>query len=199
MILAGRHASGFADPVSDSQASFRTLMNSFAHPALARPYRPLAPAWGAMQPGVVTALLSLVDHDTPVWFDELLASDRDVHAQVAFHCGATIVQDPAQAAFAFISDASRIGSLERFARGEPDFPDRSTTVIVQTRRLSTEPYRFHGPGMREPRGFGAEGLSADFAAQWRMNRESFPLGVDLVFITATEVAALPRSLRMLEA
>jgi alpha-D-ribose 1-methylphosphonate 5-triphosphate synthase subunit PhnH len=57
---------------------------------------------------------------------------------------------------------------------------------------------FCGPGVLEPRGFGADGLIADFGAQWRRNRRSFPLGVDFIFVTDAKIAALPRSLRLLE-
>ena len=199
MSLAGGLSTlGFIEKVSDSQASFRTLMDAFSHPALARDYAVLTPAWGSMPASSVTLLLTLADQDTAIWLDQPYADDGELRAQIAFYCGAPIVAEPERAAFAFISDAARIGDFARFASGEPDFPDRSTTLVVQTGELQTGPHLFVGPGIRDPRGFGVERLSADFASQWRRNRRSFPLGLDLIFITEAKVVALPRSLRLLE-
>lgn len=199
MSLAGSALTlGFNDKVSQSQASFRALMDALSHPALAREFSALTSAWGAMPASSVTLLLTLADQDTAIWLDQPYADDRELRAHIAFYCGAPIVAEPERAAFAFISEAARIGHFARFASGEPDFPDRSATLVVQTGELQTGPHLFAGPGIREPRGFGAGGLSADFASQWRRNRRSFPLGVDLIFVTEAKVVALPRSLRLLE-
>lgn len=189
---------GFTDIVSESQESFRTVMDAFSYPALARDFPARSSAWGAMPATTVTLLLTLVDQDTAIWLDHPYAEDDELRACIAFYCGAPIVAEPARAAFAFISDAARIGDFTRFAQGDPDFPDRSTTVVVQTGELQSGPHMFCGPGVLEPRGFGAIGLIEDFAAQWRRNRRSFPLGVDLILVTAAKIAALPRSLRLLE-
>ncbi len=197
-LPSGASTQGFIDKVSESQLSFRILMDAFSHPALARDFVARASAWGAMQPSSVTLLLTLADQDTAIWLDEPYADDEGMRSLIAFYCGAPIVAEPERAVFAFISDVARIGDFTRFAPGEPDFPDRSTTLIVQTVALQTGPHLFAGPGILETRSFGAEGLSKDFASQWRRNRRSFPLGVDLIFVTDAEVVALPRSLRLLE-
>jgi alpha-D-ribose 1-methylphosphonate 5-triphosphate synthase subunit PhnH len=189
---------GFTDMVSESQASFRTVMDAFSYPALAQDFSARASAWGAMPATMVTLLLTLVDQDTAIWLDKPYSEDDELRACIAFYCGAPIFAEPARAAFAFISDAARIGDFAQFAQGDPDFPDRSTTLVVQTGGLESGPHMFSGPGVREPRAFGADGLVADFSAQWRMNRRSFPLGVDLIFVTDAKIVALPRSLRLLE-
>ncbi len=196
--LQGASTFAFKDMVSDSQASFRTLMGAFSYPALARDFPARASAWGAMPASIVTLLLTLADQDTPIWLDQPYADDGEVRACVAFHCGAPIVAEPGRAAFAFISDAARIGDFARFSPGDPDFPDRSTILVVQTDGLQSGPHQFSGPGVRQKHGFGADRLIADFGAQWRRNRRSFPLGVDLIFVTETKVVALPRSLSLLE-
>ena len=189
---------GFTDKVTDSQASFRALMDAFSHPAVSRDFPTHTSSWGAMPASNVTLLLTLVDQDTAIWLDQPYADDDELRALIAFYCGAPIVTEPERAAFAFLADAERIGEFGRFSQGDSDFPDRSATLVVQTRALLRGPHFFAGPGVPEPQGFGAEGLSVDFAAQWRRNRDSFPLGLDFVFVTKTEVVALPRSLRLLE-
>ncbi len=83
--------------------------------------------------------------------------------------------------------------------GDPDFPDRSTTLIVQTSKLMDGPYAFVGPGIPVMRSFGFAGAPDDFEHRWRMNRRTFPLGLDLIFVTQSQIASLPRSLRILEA
>lgn len=191
-------SAGFKDTVHDSQACFRLLMDAFSYPALAHDFPARACAWGAMPASIVTLLLTLADQDTPVWFDQPYADDDEVRACVAFHCGAPVVAQTDRAAFAFISDPARIGDFSRFMSGDPDFPDRSTTVVVQAGGINTGSLMFTGPGIREPQGFGADGLLSDFVAQWRRNRRSFPLGLDLIFVNETKVVALPRSLRLQE-
>ena len=193
------YASGFRDQGFESHASFRSLMDAFAHPALARPLVPRAPAWGSMSAEVVTLLLTLCDQDTPIWLDDPFACDENLRANIAFHCASPIVSDAGAASFAFVAEADRIGDLARFAQGEPDFPDRSTTVIVQAQGLQPGPSLFEGPGIRSMRGFGFANAEIDFAAAWRSNRRSFPMGVDLVVVSEGKVAALPRSLRIVEA
>lgn len=196
--LSAASTFGFTDIVSESQASFRTVMDAFSYPALARDFSARSSAWGAMPATAVTLLLTLVDQDTAIWLDHPYAEDDELRACIAFYCGAPIVAEPARAAFAFISDAARIGDFARFAQGDADFPDRSTTLVVQTEDLHCGPHIFSGPGVREPRGFGADRLIADFGVQWQKNRRSFPLGVDLIFVTDAKIVALPRSLRLLE-
>jgi alpha-D-ribose 1-methylphosphonate 5-triphosphate synthase subunit PhnH len=192
-------ASGFRDRGFDAHASFRSLMDAFAHPALAHPLIARAPRWGSMSAEVVTLLLTLCDHDTPIWLDDPFACDDRLRADAAFHCASPIVSDTAAASFAFIAQPDRIGDISRFAQGEPDYPDRSTTVIVQAKGLQTGPYLFEGPGIRSTRGFGFATAQHDFMATWRSNRRSLPMGVDFVVVSDGAIAALPRSLRMVEA
>ena len=88
---------GFADPVAGAQACFRAVLDAMARPGRVReagadltPPAPLAPATAAV-------LLTLVDHDTPVWLDQAAAAAR---AWIAFHCGAPIVAAIAACSFA---------------------------------------------------------------------------------------------------
>ena len=55
-----------------------------------------------------------------------------------------------------------------------------------------------GPGIKTSHAFAAEPLPDDFAQRLRDNRELFPRGVDLVFVASEQIAALPRSLRVVE-
>lgn len=177
---------GFADPVADAQATFRGVLDAMAHPG--RPCdvarvdapAPLCPAFAAV-------VLTLVDHETPVWLDPDAAP---VQGWIGFHTGAVSCV-PAQAAFAL---ALRLPDLATLCAGSDEEPETSATVILQVAGFgSGRRYRLAGPGLRQPTPFHVEGLPADFAAIWLRNHALFPRGVDLILCSGTSVAALPRS------
>ena len=88
--------------------------------------------------------------------------------------------------------------LKVFAQGTPDYPDRSTTLLVQVDRLDGFGHTFEGPGINGRITFSAEPALPDFTRQLGENRAAFPCGVDLIFVTATTIAALPRSVRLVK-
>lgn len=195
----GIGAPGFADPVKGSQRAFRDLMNAMAHPALAHAFSPKAHACGPLAREAAAIMLALVDQETPLWLDDTLAQSAPVRAFIAFHCGAPVVSDPKRAAFAFLSASTGLCPLDRFAQGEPDYPDRSTTVVAQTAAFSPTGYSFAGPGIPGARQFAFAPAPSDFARDWLRNASAFPLGVDLFLSAPGVVAAMPRSLRIVKA
>lgn len=190
---------GFREPVRESQAVFHQAMNAMARPGQILAFKP-----GLMSPSPLSApaaalLLTLCDYETPVWLDPPLSDTAGVREFLRFHTGARIVAAPADAAFAVISDASRMPAIADFAQGTPEYPDRSTTLIISVRKLSPDGWRLEGPGIRDHIRFSAAPLPEDFAGQLRANRALFPRGVDIFVATPTEIAALPRSVALTEA
>ncbi len=189
-------ALGFADPVRQSQSTFKAIMW-----ALARPGRPMALPTTLTPPAPLSAelaaiALALLDYETPFWLDAPLSASADVADFLRFHTGAPLVGDPADARFAFIADPAQLPALERFAPGEPDYPDRSTTVVMGMVSFSAAPFTLHGPGIKDCVGFGAAPLPADFAQRLTANRALFPLGLDFILTAPGAVAGLPRSTRI---
>ena len=86
-----------------------------------------------------------------------------------------------------------MSALSAFAQGTPDYPDRSTTLILQVETLTTAGWKLEGAGILGTTRFSAAPLPADFAVQMRANHAAFPCGVDLLFATRASLAALPRS------
>lgn len=84
-----------------------------------------------MMRGTAAIALTLFDHDTPLWLDARMHETSDVVKWLKFHTGAPVVQDSSIASFALISDGGALPSLERFALGTSEYPDRSTTLILQ--------------------------------------------------------------------
>ena len=188
----------FRDAVRESQAVFRLAMRTLASPGqivlLDTPLAPPAPLFAP----AAALLLTLCDYETPVWLDPVLADSAEVAAFLRFYTGVRLVTSPGDAAFAMIADAARMPALSAFAQGTPDYPDRSTTLILQVETLGTAGWTLEGPGISGTARFSAAPLPADFTAQMRANRAAFPCGVDILFATRTSLAALPRSTRLTE-
>jgi len=186
----------FADPVFESQAAFRAILAAMARPgAILACGEGLAPP-APLSPAAAAAILALADFETPLWIaPSLLAGE--IASYLKFHTGAPLTAAPDKAAFALIDPALDEMRLADFAQGTPDYPDRSTTIVVQLRSLSQGPrLTLVGPGVRGAATLAAEPLPDDFVVQWRENHAAFPLGVDLILASSAEVAALPRSVRL---
>lgn len=198
MLDAQNFGGGFVDPVFQSQAVFRAVMDAMARPGSVHsiatqemlPPAPLSACTAAVA-------LTLCDHDTTVWLDPSLAKAPGLNEWLTFHTGAPITGDPRRAAFAIIEDGEALPDFRNFAAGTDEYPDRSTTLIVQVDRLSGgEAMTLAGPGILGSRPFAPDGLPGDFVSRWAANNALFPRGVDLVFCSASEVVALPRSTRI---
>lgn len=186
-------AAGFADPVHDAQRTFSALMR-----AMAEPGRPVPLASDLDPPAPLTreaaaTALALLDYETPVFLDRALAAAPAVARFLRFHTGAPVVEDPAAARFALVADAAALPDLAAFAQGEPDYPDRSATLLVQVSAIEDGPLILEGPGIAGCRGFGATPLPADFAARLAANRAAYPLGVDLFLVAPGAICGLPRT------
>ena len=114
-----------------------------------------------------------------------------------FHTGASLARSPSDAAFAAIADAAAMPPLSFFAQGTPDYPDRSTTLIVQVETLANDGWRLEGPGIRGSARLSAAPLPADFVDRLRANRAAFPCGVD-IFLASDSDHRRPASQRARE-
>ncbi len=189
---------GFADLATGSQQTFRVLMDALARPGLIRPLAAEIAPPAPLSPNLAAIALTLLDFETSVWLDGAL-DHPDVLAYLRFETGVKIVADPADAAFALIADPAAMPPLSAFAQGVPDYPDRSTTLVIDVPGFAAEGWTFTGPGIRESVSFRPHGLPDEFGTWLADNHARFPLGVDLVFASRTELAALPRSSKLVEA
>lgn len=188
---------GFADPALDAQAVFRVLMDAVANPGAVHPLRgcPVPPAPLAAE--AAAAALALCDQDTPVWLDPALAATPPVAEWLRFHTGAPFVDEPRRCAFALVSDPLALPPFDRFDLGTAEYPDRSTTLVIQVASFSAgAPLVLAGPGIPGSRTFAASPLPTDLPERLVANRALFPRGVDLILVGAGAAAALPRSTRV---
>lgn len=190
---------GFADLVKDSQSVFRTVMDALSRPGLKQPIHVDAAPPAPLSPEVAAIALTLADHDSPVWLDETLAASEAVVAWLKFHTGAPIVSDPREADFALVTGWATLPRLDAFGIGTDEYPDRSTTVVLAVEGFDGAVRTITGPGIEDTGTLTIAGITGDFIAQWALNRELFPCGVDVVFAGAGQVVGLPRTTRIVEA
>ncbi|MDO8876850.1 MAG: phosphonate C-P lyase system protein PhnH [Pseudolabrys sp.] len=180
-----------------SQSAFRALMDAMARPGEVNILEGTgAPA--PMAPATAALVRSLADYETPIWLDATFAAAPAVTEWIRFHTGAPIVTAPGDAAFALIADPRALPDFTAFAQGSEEYPDRSTTAIIQIERFAGPALVLKGPGIKTILAFAAEPLPDDFSRRLRDNRELFPRGIDLVFVAGRQIAALPRSVRVVE-
>jgi alpha-D-ribose 1-methylphosphonate 5-triphosphate synthase subunit PhnH len=194
MRLANVTIPGFAEPGRDAQAVFRAALAALSEPGRVIDL-PLELETGLpVGAAALALLLALADAETPLWLDALASAAADF---LRFHTGAPIVEDKRVARFALIADAPRCPALDRFALGEEDYPDRSTTLIVEATRLASPgPLGLRGPGIADRRGLAVEGLAPQFLADWAGNHALFPRGVDILLTCGSRLCGLPRSVRL---
>jgi alpha-D-ribose 1-methylphosphonate 5-triphosphate synthase subunit PhnH len=183
---------GFDDPARAAAHGFRALLGAMARPGVieaavgARPPAPMSAAAGLVA-------LVLCDAGTPVWLAPDLAMSG-VPDWLRFHCGAPIVADRAHAMFAF-GRAGDLLPLTDWAQGDPEYPDRSATLVLALDAFEGAALTLTGPGIETaahlPIGEDAAALAAALGA----NRAGFPLGVDLILTAGDRLAALPRTTR----
>src|SRR5262245_57210371 len=187
-------ANAFPETVLASQAVFRAVMDAFARPG---EVKPLPPADGAPPPlsaSAAAVALTLLDYETPVWLDATLARRPQVADWIRMQTGARVTADPSSAAFAFVADPAHAPGFDAFSSGTAEYPDRSTTLVLQVESLATgTQLSLSGPGIARARTLAGEPLPPDFAARLSANRALFPRGIDVILVAPASVAALPRS------
>jgi alpha-D-ribose 1-methylphosphonate 5-triphosphate synthase subunit PhnH len=195
-VLAPVLAAAFADPVDNAQAVFRAVMDAMARPGTPQTLAPALVPPAPLSRGAGAIALALLDYESPFWLDETLTRQPDVAQWLRFHTGAPIARDPKDAAFAFMADANRVPDFGTFALGTAEYPDRSTTLVLQVEHLSgPEAMNLGGPGIAGERTFAISPSPADLVTRLQRNHAMFPRGLDLLFVTADAVAARPRSTR----
>ena len=178
---------GFTEAPIQSARAFREILEAMARPGTIRQVRgAVPPAPLSIAAGV--ALLVLTDPTTRLH----LAGPADcpsVRDWVAFHIGAPLVT--AEEADFALGPWEALHPVSRFRIGQPDYPDRSATLIVECDRLVN-----HGPALTGPGIDTATWLNLPETAAFRANRALFPLGFDTLFTAGARIAGLPRSTRV---
>ncbi|WP_322011459.1 phosphonate C-P lyase system protein PhnH [Paraburkholderia sp. J12] len=193
-------APGFADPVHDTQAVFRTLLDALARPGrigVIETALPAADATNSANSGeraglaAFAALLALCDYATPVW---LAQPDAALTAALRFHAGAPLTGSPAEAAFAYVHDAAALPPLASLASGTPESPEQSATVFVRVASLTGGAnVTLRGPGIEAAHTIAPVGLPERFWQERAALGALFPCGIDFYLVCGNQLMGLPRT------
>jgi alpha-D-ribose 1-methylphosphonate 5-triphosphate synthase subunit PhnH len=189
---------GFTAPVFQSQAAFRLVMNAMAQPGRIIDLGQSVQAPAPLEPAAATFLATLADYETPVWFED---NGADTAASwLTFHTGAAVTKDPSTASFAVLSKNSPVIGWRNFAMGSLSYPDRSATLVLPVESLRDgTPRTIRGPGIETAATIAPRGLPDGFTETMAINAARFPLGFDLLMTCGSELLALPRTTRLVEA
>lgn len=183
---------GFADPVADAQQTFRAALQAMAAPGRLFALAPSCAVPQGLGAALTALLLTLADTDTPVWLPP--GASAEALAFLRFHCASPLVPDADAARFVAVPAGAAAPALTELDAGQPEFPDRSATLILEVAQLGQgAPVTLRGPGIRDTQPLRVAGLPDGFWREWRRNHARFPLGVDVFLTCGTQFCALPRT------
>ncbi|WP_144148539.1 phosphonate C-P lyase system protein PhnH [Paraburkholderia sp. BCC1884] len=184
---------GFADPVHDTQAVFRTLLDTLSRPGTVGTIENLLPDVRATRADLAAfaALLALCDYATPVW---LAQPDAALGSAVRFHTGAPLVDEPGEAAFGYIHDAGAMPSLDSFSLGIAESPEQAVTLLIRVEAFTGgAPIVLSGPGIQHSTTIAPVGLPPGFWRERAALAPLFPCGIDCYLVCGAELIGLPRT------
>jgi alpha-D-ribose 1-methylphosphonate 5-triphosphate synthase subunit PhnH len=189
-------SAGFSNKVASAQSTFRSVMEAMARPGSVQRVAAEIGAVQGLMPATAAIALTLFDHDTPIWLDPQLAA-TGVAEWLKFHTGASVSADTAEASFALVTEPASLPALEQFALGSSEYPDRSTTLILQVASLSEgRAYELRGPGIDGTSVIQATIAPDDLFERLAINASLFPRGIDVVLVHDDAVVAIPRTTRL---
>lgn len=192
-LAADSLTGGFDNPVFDAQAVFRLVMDGMARPGTVKTVavKVTAPSPLGIAAGAIA--LTLADHDTPVWLSPGLQKTA-LPDWLAFHTGAPLTREKAEARFAFTEAGANTPSFGLFFAGTQDYPDRSATLVIEIGDVETgRRMILSGPGIAGTREALLAGLPEGFVGQWTLNRALFPRGIDVILTAGDRFLCLPRT------
>jgi alpha-D-ribose 1-methylphosphonate 5-triphosphate synthase subunit PhnH len=197
MTTVAELPAGFADKVLSAQSTFRSVMDAMARPGSVQRIAVTTGAPSALMRGTAAIALTLFDHDTPVWLDPRMSETPDVAKWLKFHTGAPVIADSSICSFALIGDAPALPALDGFAFGSNEYPDRSTTLILQVESLTQGgSLELRGPGIDGSAVLQATIQPADLFERLAINAALFPRGIDVVLVADDAIVAVPRTTRL---
>lgn len=184
---------GLADPVFDTQATFRAALLGTAYPGRIIPLDREISAPKPFSAATASLCQTLMDFETPAWLDDATIKS-EAAGWLRFHCGLPTIDDTAKAKFAVITEPQSMPRMFQFHPGEPEYPDRSTTLIIQVPSCTSGPKTiWTGPGIKAEIEVRIDGLPFWFWHDWDLNRELYPRGIDVIFSCGNALIGMPRT------
>jgi len=197
MTTSAELPAGFADKVLSAQTTFRSVMDAMARPATMRRVTASVGRPSSLMIGTAAIALTLFDHDTPIWLDGRMSAAPEITEWLKFHSGAPVTADCFACSFALAGHGKELPAFDRFSLGSNEYPDRSTTLILQVESLSEgRVYELHGPGIDGTAILRATIEPDDLFDRLAINAKLFPRGLDVMLVHDDAVVAIPRTTRL---
>ena len=195
---------GFNDISLGSQSVFRAALEALSYPGRPVELEVTFEAPKASHASASGLLLALLEPGSLLWLSPSLVH-TDAATWIVFHTDCKITPHQHEADFAWIKHWDELPALEGFALGTDEYPDHSTTCVLDladpnTTTIATPSIMLTGPGIVNTSTIellaATPAQAEGFAEQWAKNYASFPRGVDLFFATSTGLIGLPRTTRI---
>ena len=197
MTTVAELPAGFVDKVLSAQSTFRSVMDAMARPGSVQRIAAVTATPGALMSGAAAIALTLFDHDTPIGLDKRRSATPDVAKWLKFHTSAPVIADSSISSFALIGEPQNLPAFDRFAFGSNEYPDRSTTLILQVESLTQGPaVELRGPGIDGTAILQAAIQPQDLFERLEVNVTLFPRGIDVVLVHDDAIVAIPRTTRL---
>ncbi|WP_104401117.1 phosphonate C-P lyase system protein PhnH [Vibrio penaeicida] len=186
---------GFNDPIHDAQNVFRFILNAMSIPGSLQSM-PSELSFGQANAATTQILLALTDSTTPVWLSEAFKADSELTQNLQFHANTPLATRQDKASFALLGSGQN-ANVSEFCWGSAEYPETSTTLIVQVSSLSKGvSLELSGPGIDGNASINVEGVHQSLFNQIIAISESQPLGVDVLLTCENQLMALPRTTRI---
>jgi len=197
----------FPDAVHDSQYCFRRLLTALSEPGKLTTLD-CCLGFSPMHSAATQTLLTLADNTTQLWLSSSYASQKNLIDNLRFHCGVSIEPSQQKASFAVIAEqdlAEFSWGDATFSPGNEEYPDSSTTVIVELNALSiasestaSQVLRPTGPGIKTHVEIDSGSMPTSLMTflEQRQERYTFPRGIDLLLVSGETLLAIPRTTKI---
>ena len=186
--------SGFINPVNNSQQWYRAILDAMSRPGnvcIPVSTEAFSQAPESCNKSTASIALTLFDNDTAIW---LQSEDTSLACWLKFHCGCTLTDKPEDTTFALIVDGNNLPDLTLFAVGTSEFPDRSTTLVIQVESLAEgDTVELSGAGIATTTTLRVSGLHESFWKTQAENTALFPQGFDTILAAPDGVVCIPRT------
>jgi len=183
----------FKAPVPDAQQTFRALLDALARPGIFQTTAAVTAPPG-LTISCAAACLTLLDLETSVWLQAGIP--EEAKSWLLFHTGCQFTDQPQTADFAVIHDLETMPRLDEFNWGTPEYPEASTSLLVQLPSLQgPHSITLEGPGILEKMTLQTL-LNHNFWQQWQGMTDDYPLGLDAWLFAENQVLGLPRTARV---
>ena len=147
-----------------------------------------ASAPAPMSQAAAVLILTLADADTPIYLGKS-HDTSDIRAWITFHTSAPF--STSEKAMFGLGDLRDFSADHQFSDGTAQYPDRSTTLIIEVHDLKLEGAELSGPGIE-----AVTYLNVPPAVALQREAALYPLGIDVFLTCVNALAALPRTTKV---